>query len=81
MHKEQRKCMAGMKKKGVICGNTDDLLPSQNMCRSCKAKANRESSAGGYYKDDRKKASDEAAFEELAMFKEIIISWNRVSKG
>ena len=66
---------------GTLCGSKEDLMPSQNLCKKCKAESNRLYRANGQRKSDGRANWHKAAFEELAMFKEIMISWNRVSKG
>lgn len=32
---------------GIECGNTDNLLPNRNLCRSCKSDINREYKKNG----------------------------------
>jgi hypothetical protein len=66
---------------GTLCGSKEDLMPKQNLCKKCKADSNKRYSASEARRSDGRDNWHKAAFEELAMFKEIMISWNRVSKG
>jgi len=76
---KQKKCMR-KQSDGSLCGNTENMTKSQNLCKKCKSKDNKrykaENNSNGkkafWFKD---------AHDKQTMFKPFLIAWNHVTRG